>query len=114
MKKKINSFCNALRYFIMLINQGCETGTYGESCLKKCYHCKNNATCGIQNGECDGSGCIGLYKPPLCKGKPMLCESGTKCDITHCCRVLPLQGNKTKPILCFDPSIQTSFATSTL
>lgn len=67
----------------MLINQGCETGTYGESCLKKCYHCKNNATCGIQNGECDGSGCIGLYKPPLCKGKPMLCESGTKSHMRY-------------------------------
>lgn len=84
-KTKINTSCNALRYFIiiMLIIQGCETGTYGESCSKKCNQCKNNATCGIQYGECDGSGCIGLYKPPLCKGKYMTCKSGTKGHILN-------------------------------
>lgn len=50
---------------------GCETGHYGEDCSKKCDHCRNNATCGIQNGECDHNGCASpVYQPPLCKGKP--------------------------------------------
>ncbi|XP_065938298.1 uncharacterized protein [Magallana gigas] len=48
---------------------GCDSGHYGENCSSNCDHCKNNATCGIQNGECDNNGCAGPgYQPPLCKG----------------------------------------------
>lgn len=49
---------------------GCETGNYGGDCSKKCDHCKNNASCAIQNGECDDIGCASpVYQHPLCKGK---------------------------------------------
>nr|XP_034319766.1 uncharacterized protein LOC105348378 isoform X2 [Crassostrea gigas] len=48
---------------------GCDVGYYGENCSDRCYHCKNNATCGIQHGDCDDSGCVNPGKqPPRCKG----------------------------------------------
>uniref|UniRef100_A0A8W8NUH6 protein-tyrosine-phosphatase n=2 Tax=Magallana gigas TaxID=29159 RepID=A0A8W8NUH6_MAGGI len=50
---------------------GCEVGYYGEDCSKKCDHCKNNASCGIQNGECDRFGCATGY---IKKGQSKTCE----------------------------------------
>nr|XP_034320549.1 multiple epidermal growth factor-like domains protein 10 isoform X2 [Crassostrea gigas] len=46
---------------------GCETGTYGVNCSKRCSHCKNNGTCDIDTGECDDNGCaLSGFKSPLC------------------------------------------------
>eukprot|EP00105_Crassostrea_gigas_P019607 XP_011438156.1 PREDICTED: multiple epidermal growth factor-like domains protein 11 [Crassostrea gigas] len=46
---------------------GCETGSYGDNCSRKCDHCKNSDTCDIDTGECDENGCSlsGLW-PPIC------------------------------------------------
>lgn len=60
-----------------MIFKGCDSGHYGENCSSNCDHCKNNATCGIQNGECDNNGCAGpRYQPPLCKGKYLVFDKG--------------------------------------
>ena len=49
--------------------QGCETGRYGDDCTNTCDHCKNPATCGIEQGECDDLGCaVSSFQPPLCVG----------------------------------------------
>lgn len=49
---------------------GCETGTYTVNCSKTCNHCKNNETCDIDTGECDGNGCAQPgFESPMCSGK---------------------------------------------
>ncbi|XP_065938709.1 receptor-type tyrosine-protein phosphatase alpha isoform X2 [Magallana gigas] len=40
---------------------GCEVGYYGENCSRTCDHCKNNATCEVESGECDKFGCATGY-----------------------------------------------------
>ncbi|XP_078327558.1 uncharacterized protein LOC111116617 isoform X1 [Crassostrea virginica] len=46
---------------------GCETGRYGVNCTSTCEHCKNNASCDIVSGECDGNGCSNnKLEPPFC------------------------------------------------
>lgn len=57
--------------FHLFLTLGCEVGYYGEDCSKKCDHCKNNASCGIQNGECDRFGCATGY---IKKGQSKTCE----------------------------------------
>lgn len=55
---------------ICIFDLGCNVGFYGEDCSKKCNHCRNNATCRIQNGECDDLGCSNKgYQPPSCQRK---------------------------------------------
>lgn len=44
-------------FFFKFFLLGCEVGYYGKNCSMTCEHCKNNATCGIRNGECDSFGC---------------------------------------------------------
>ena len=54
----------------MNFNPGCDTGWFGVDCSEKCDHCMNNATCGIERGDCDAFGCANFgIQPPLCKGK---------------------------------------------
>lgn len=49
---------------------GCNTGTYGLQCNKKCDHCKNNNTCDIDTGECDNLGCaLAGFEPNMCNSK---------------------------------------------
>ncbi|XP_065938287.1 protein draper-like [Magallana gigas] len=93
---------------------GCETGHYGEDCAKKCDHCKNNATCGIQNGECDDNGCASPgYQPPLCKEcytgyygedcskKCDHCKNNTSCEKQYGeCEILGCAYSGYQPPLC--------------
>lgn len=58
-------------WFSLVLTPGCEVGYYGEDCSKKCDHCKNNASCGIQNGECDRFGCATGY---IKKSQSKTCE----------------------------------------
>lgn len=46
--------------FLLVLSLGCEIRYYGENC-STCDHCKNNATCGIERGECDSFGCATGY-----------------------------------------------------
>lgn len=49
---------------------GCETGSYGDNCSRKCDHCKNSDTCDIKTGECDDNGCsLPGFRPPKCESK---------------------------------------------
>nr|XP_034322282.1 uncharacterized protein LOC105327342 isoform X2 [Crassostrea gigas] len=53
---------------------GCETGTYTVECSKTCNHCKNNETCDIDTGECDGNGCAQPgFESPMCSD----CRTGS-------------------------------------
>lgn len=47
-------------WFLLVLSLGCEVGYYGENC-STCDHCKNNATCGVERGECDSFGCATGY-----------------------------------------------------
>lgn len=53
-----NSMIFFLKFVLLL---GCEVGYYGENCSRTCDHCKNNATCGVESGECDRFGCATGY-----------------------------------------------------
>ena len=56
-----------------IMYQGCETGRYGDNCSSTCEHCKNNASCDIVSGACDGNGCNdNKLEPPFCTGNYLL------------------------------------------
>nr|XP_022311497.1 uncharacterized protein LOC111116787 isoform X2 [Crassostrea virginica] len=65
---------------------GCEPGKYGVNCTKTCSHCKNHASCGVVDGECNDEGCAySGYQTPNCQS----CEAGkygVNCTMTcsHC------------------------------
>lgn len=58
------------RYSLHACYLGCETGSYGDNCSRKCDHCKNSDTCDIDTGDCDENGCsLSGFWPPICNGK---------------------------------------------
>nr|XP_022312103.1 receptor-type tyrosine-protein phosphatase U-like [Crassostrea virginica] len=66
---------------------GCDTGWFGFDCSEKCDHCMNNATCGIEQGECDTFGCAHFgVQPPLCKENCLSGFYGKDCSEScgHC------------------------------
>lgn len=58
------------RYWLHTSDLGCETGSFGDDCSRKCDHCKNSETCDIETGQCDDNGCsLSGFRPPICDGK---------------------------------------------
>lgn len=46
------------RYSLHACYLGCETGSYGDNCSRKCDHCKNSDTCNVMRmgARCQGFG----------------------------------------------------------
>lgn len=69
--RNLQTTCYLFKLVLLL---GCEVGYYGKNCSTTCDHCKNNASCGIQSGECDSLGCATGY---IKTGQSETCERKT-------------------------------------
>ena len=61
----INNIFNSFLFSV------CNPGFYNSatSCLSRCGHCKDNATCDNESGQCT-NGCELNFKEPYCQGTP--------------------------------------------
>lgn len=50
---------------VFLISKACSNATYGQYCIEKCGHCRDQRDCHNVNGSCL-SGCEDGYRGELC------------------------------------------------
>lgn len=70
-KWQFRQFKQGWQFFLYnLFSVGCEAGKYGVNCTMTCSHCKNNASCGQEDGKCNDEGCAySGYQTPNCQSK---------------------------------------------